>query len=54
MKKGAKIFVFLTAMLLTVAGLKAAKMHRMGYQNGGACHSQNMQQPGGMDCHKFQ
>ncbi|MDI1233307.1 MAG: hypothetical protein PSX81_03385 [bacterium] len=53
MKKGIKIAVFATVMLLTVAGFKAIKMHRMGYQNGGACHSQNMQQHGA-GCHKFQ
>ncbi len=54
MKRGTKVFVFITAMLLTVGGMKAAMGHRYGYRHGG-CHNERLAHGRSMNhCHKMQ
>ena len=54
MKKGTKIFVFATTMLLTVGALKATIGHRYGYGQMGGCHIERFHHRDGMEkCHKY-
>lgn len=51
MKKGLKIFVFVTTMLLTVGGFKAMKHHRYAMYQNGKCGEMQMPASAGNHCH---
>jgi len=51
MKKGLKVFVFITAMLLTVGGLKAIKHHRYATHQNGKCSEMPIPANGNNHCH---